>query len=805
MHSFARQLSWVLLLLSFVTCPAAAESIPAIEPVSYTGTPAARAAWKPLSGSPPVELAQVENRPALRMQCPFADGQLERGSWDLSATLDLSSARGVELDIYCRNSKPVSYFSLYFKSGAGWYHISFFPEVDGWSTVKLDKTSSGIEGIPAGWSKIDGIRISAWRGANENTEFYLGGIRRVGELGVDSAIAIIRSDSAGAQERASVEQYTERVFKHLADLQIGASVLSDADVSPERLRHARIVILPHNPNMRASAVDALVNFVRSGGKIISFYTLPSPLHQPMGIQSGPHTAPPYLGAFAEMRFTPGALAGAPASVTQQSWNINAYKPSAGARVIAEWFDAAGKPSGHPAIIGSTNGFVVTHVLLTEDPARKKQMLLAMTGALYPEIWTRASTGAIARIGEISGYKNFAEAQRQIAQAGSDEVVAALNEASSLQDRAKRLAASGKYPEAIETASSGARRMKEAFCLAQSPAPGEFRAFWCHSAFGVQGLTWDEALARLKQNGFNAILPNLLWGGVAFYPSETLPVAKATGSRGDQMTECLAAARKHGLEVHVWKVNWNLGNAAPQEFVARMRSENRLQMSATGQQENWLCPSHPANQDLEIDSMVEIARKHPVTGIHFDYIRYPGGDYCLCTGCRQRFQAAQNTVITNWPAAVLKDGALRQPWLEWRRSHITRVVREVSKAARAARPGLQISAAVFRNWPSDRDSVAQDWKLWCDQGYLDFVCPMDYTESHRSFENMVSDQVRWAGKARCYPGIGASTAGSSFGVEGVISQIKIARKHNTGGFVIFNYGVTESQDLLPLLGLGITRP
>jgi len=40
---------------------------------------------------------------------------------------------------------------------------------------------------------------------------------------------------------------------------------------------------------------------------------------------------------------------------------------------------------------------------------------------------------------------------------------------------------------------------------------------------------------------------------------------------------------------------------------------------------------------------------------------------------------------------------------------------------------------------------------------------------------------------------------------LIEQILITRKHKTHGFTIFNYGVTESRELLPLLGLGITAP
>jgi uncharacterized lipoprotein YddW (UPF0748 family) len=128
---------------------------------------------------------------------------------------------------------------------------------------------------------------------------------------------------------------------------------------------------------------------------------------------------------------------------------------------------------------------------------------------------------------------------------------------------------------------------------------------------------------------------------------------------------------------------------------------------------------------------------------------------------------------------------------------------VSEQVRAIKPNIKVSAAVFRNWPSDRDSVGQDWSLWCKEGYLDFVCPMDYTESDEKFENWVVNQKVWArGKPIC-PGIGASSSGSHLMPEHVIAQIKITRRHNTHGFTIFNYGPAEAKDLVPLLGMGIT--
>jgi hypothetical protein len=39
---------------------------------------------------------------------------------------------------------------------------------------------------------------------------------------------------------------------------------------------------------------------------------------------------------------------------------------------------------------------------------------------------------------------------------------------------------------------------------------------------------------------------------------------------------------------------------------------------------------------------------------------------------------------------------------------------------------------------------------------------------------------------------------------VIDQINITRRLQTGGFTIFNYGVSEARDIVPRCGKGITR-
>jgi uncharacterized lipoprotein YddW (UPF0748 family) len=787
-----RELTLVLSLLMGGNALGADPS--SIDDCQYASDTAAQDAWQPMRGSAPALAAKLNGSPVLRLSCNFQGTKFERASWDHKVKLDLSSYQGFELRVFSTNLAPVGHFSIYFQSGGGWYGGTFSPDsASQWNTLEIDKTSLRTEGQPAGWSHIETIRISAWRARDENTEIFLGGIRGFGVLGQDTSVAILRADPAS--------EFAVNVTDDLAALAIRYATLSDPDVTPAQLGLAKLVILPDNSSLPDRAAEALIDYLNHGGRLLAFYRLPPKLNAAVKIAPGEFLKRQFSG----IQFRPEALAGTPLKVGQHSWNIIAAKPVPGfSRVLAEWLDDKGGPTGYPALIASENCILMTHVLLKDDAANQRRMLMAMVGQLAPEVLKQAVETAIDRIGRVGSARNFDDAVALISRGKKDRKVrAGIESARRLREDARGLAAQAKYVEASQKAAAANDQLVESFASAQRPLRGEFRAFWCHNAAGVQGMEWDEAIKRLRDNGFTAIVPNMLWGGATFYPSHVLPAARdADGS--DQIARCLTACRKYGLQMHVWKVSWNLGSHVPADFVEQMRREQRLQKDSHGKEERWLCPSHPANQKLEIDAMVEVVRNYDVDGIHFDYIRYPDGDHCFCDGCRKRFSKAAGVQIQQWPRDVLGDGLYRQQWLDWRRSNITTVVKAVSEQARRVRTKIKISAAVFRNWAVDRDGVGQDWKLWCERGYLDFVCPMDYTESDSQFDVWVASQKLWAGKTPVYPGIGASSSSSLLGPDRVIGQIQIARKYKTGGFIVFNYGARETAELLPMLGVGITR-
>lgn len=781
---------------------------PAVELFKYPDNRSLRSAWQAMEGSPAVSLVRSGGVNVMAVPCNFGDSKIARAYYDRQVKLDLSGARGLRMDVYCADPSPVSSFMLYLHTPAGWHAASFtVPDPGRWNTVRVDRSLMQAEGKAGGWRDVDRIRISAWRKEDRNTEFY---IASISVLDADAPAAVIRPESAARTRPSEYKPAmgtTRLVGGFLDEAGIPHCVINDTELTASALARKKVVILPNNAEMPDEAARAIASFLKSGGSMISFYVVPAQLSGTVPFRMGRHRRQEYTGQFSSIHAAGGKPAGMPPVIAQASWNIFQARPIPGrSRTAAYWFDERGRKTGEPAIIVSDNFIHMTHVMLSDDPANKRRMLLAMTGHFMPGAWKNAAAAETAQIGVFGGYSTLEQAHRGITElAPGDRAVAALlAESSDLKMRSTRLMNAGKYADSFALAAEARGKTVRAFSMTRSPAAGEFRGAWCHSPLGVPEMTWDRAVANLSTNGFNAVFPNISWGATAYYRSSVLPVAPEVAGEGDQLRECLDACRKHGIECHAWMICWNMGRRAPADFVARMKREGRLQVKSDGTTDDqWLCPTHLDNRALLTRAAVEIAAGYAVQGIHFDYIRFPGANYCFCGGCRKLFEKKHGSPVARWPADVLAGGKLRREWLDFRMEVITTFLAGAGTAARKARPDIRISAAVFPDWENDRDDIGQDWKSWCERRLVNAVCPMTYTPDLKEFAAQTAKQRQWSAGAKLYSGIGASMWPSQDRMIRLTGQVEAARGARADGFMLFNYGYSEAAEIVPLCGLGLT--
>jgi uncharacterized lipoprotein YddW (UPF0748 family) len=813
---------------------------PAPAPAGLTAAPCRLEDWKPNLPPAPASLAPQktpDGQDAMAFPCRM-DRLEERAWWDLAAPLRLGASGRVAMWIKATGDiQAISSSTLYFNAGAGWYGAQFGPPEGEWRRVVLDRSQFIPEGQPEGWNGIRAIRLSFWKNTPGSAVVYMGGLEAL-----SAPVVVVRNTRAGR----FVEASASRLQAALKQSGIEADLLADTEVEQGALALRRLACYPNNPQVSEAEGKALETFLQKGGKILAFNSQSAVLGSRLGFTFEKALHEAYPGQFEQIDFPQKGIPGVPAQVTLAGTVIHPARPATrSARIIGEWRDQAGKKTGLPALLLSDRGAHVSASIANENSPGQTQLLRALAGKFLPDLWPRAAARALqdaagflagappavdyaagrpllawsghpARAGAarptgpppIPTQASFERTVRQILQAGGHGAAKpgfkpALAAARSQWEMARIAYQKGQYHEAVYKAAQARKNLLAAYALNQPAPDQEFRAVWCHSAFGVPGWSWDEALRVLKTNGFNAVFPNFLWGGVADYPSAILPVRDRVLKESDPLAACLGAARKHGLAVHAWKVNWNL-SGAPEDFLTRLRAEGRLQMTSEGVEEKWLCPSHPANFRLELDSLLEVARKYEVDGLHLDYIRYPDQSKCYCPGCRRAFEKQQGSAVDQWPRAVLAGGSAYAAYQEFRRENINRLVQAVSTQARAVRPGIKISAAVFPHWHSCRESIGQDWLLWVRKGWLDFVCPMDYTASDREFQVRIQGQRDLvAGRIPLYPGIGASAPGLP--VEQVIRQVQLVRREKLPGFMLFNFDARLATQHLPALGQGATAP
>lgn len=625
----------------------------------------------------------------------------------------------------------------------------------------------------------------------------------------DIAVLAGTSSTSDPAELRYVQNCTRLVTGWLDATGLRYDLIEDGNLSQHAIGSRRVIILPYNPTIPARRFAVLEQFVRRGGRLIVFYSSDARLADLLGMRLGEYKLESYAGQWSRIEFLSTAPAGMPSAVGQHSRNIRpVYPRRKDARVIARWKDRQGKTQPDPAWVASPSGAWMTHILIEGDSVRKQQLLLYMIAHFHPPVLRDAATHAVHALGQVGPYRGYADFMKTIRATPMPRdtraaIAPRLEKMDALRADIQKQLEAGRFVEVLRTADTLESGIIDAHARAQPSRPGEIRSLWEHSGLGLHPGDWKRTIRTVRNAGFTDLLTNMLWPGEAQFPSTVTPVSEAVPQYGDQLEQCLAAARKSGVRIHLWKVCWSLEHA-PENMVRTLKKEDRLQRTHTGEAVNWLCPSHPANRHMEIESIADAVRRYPVDGLHLDYIRYKNSGTCYCNTCRRRFEERLGRRVRSWPRDAYS-GDFKTEYRAYRREVITTFVRLVRAVVQPLRPDATISAAVYGSFPSCRDSIGQDWGAWMSSGEVDRVYPMNYLQQNSQFTKYLGNQMKLPGaKAAVHPGIGVTARESRLDAMQTIEQIQAARKAGAQGFALYELNDVLKEEILPVLRLGTTR-
>jgi len=328
------------------------------------------------------------------------------------------------------------------------------------------------------------------------------------------------------------------------------------------------------------------------------------------------------------------------------------------------------------------------------------------------------------------------------------------------------------PKAWSVASHNARvaaktaSMRE-YAARQSARVGEIHATWDHSGCGLYPGNWPKTMGVLKNSGITDLFVNVAGAGFAHYKSGVLPRSRTLSQEGDQLAACLAAAAGTGIRVHAWILAFSATRGTP-EVLENFRKKGWRLKLASGKLTEYLDPANAEVRAYMLSAISEIQAKYPVAGIHLDFVRWGEG----------------TVRPKNAPEFVS---------------------RFVAEARQRTRRPKWLTAAVYGKYPACVGSVGQDWYGWLDTNLVDYVVPMDYTESKAKFLELLIQQAAKKTHARkTIVGIGVTANESRLDARQVMDQINMTRKFGFAGNALFDLDVTLEGQILPYLRLGIWK-
>jgi len=287
-----------------------------------------------------------------------------------------------------------------------------------------------------------------------------------------------------------------------------------------------------------------------------------------------------------------------------------------------------------------------------------------------------------------------------------------------------------------------------------------------AAVGVTDLYWQvrgqgDAYYRSTLEPWGEELTRIRGDAKSEQTNETITSHRSLDPGFDPLKYVIEVAHARGVRVHAWMNVMPLwkGKTPPLDAGHPFYTQASWRLSdETGKPQplgdGYVVVNPVLNevQDHIVRVVQDIVTRYEVDGIHLDYIRfltdelgneklYPGDSKSLSMYARAVGDRATVGQIN------------RTKYREWIRDRITHLVRRIADEALTDHPNIRYSAAVWRRPDLAKDQYLQDAVRWVNEGIVDEVMPMIYTDEDTRFEDDIESWYQAVDRKRVIAGIG----------------------------------------------------
>ncbi len=273
---------------------------------------------------------------------------------------------------------------------------------------------------------------------------------------------------------------------------------------------------------------------------------------------------------------------------------------------------------------------------------------------------------------------------------------------------------------------------------------------------------DSLLQRALRWGITDLFVQVRGRGDAYYHSRFEPWAACVDSSYDPLQYLLDKASGTGLRIHAW-VNvfylWSrpdppedrrhLVNARP-EWLLLPGGPSPSSRSLFPHPEGiYSSPLLPEVQKHILRLVDDLLDRYPLHGLHLDYIRFPEGQGDFNPRVRAMFR--KKYVVDPLEFRFQRNAfekrygqigyeVFTDLWIQFLSDGLSAFVQHLSRHVHARHSAIILSAAVKPDPERAHLKFFQNWEQWAQQGWLDWVIPMNYTASNREFERRLRRYV-----------------------------------------------------------------
>ncbi|MBD3426763.1 MAG: family 10 glycosylhydrolase [Candidatus Omnitrophica bacterium] len=281
---------------------------------------------------------------------------------------------------------------------------------------------------------------------------------------------------------------------------------------------------------------------------------------------------------------------------------------------------------------------------------------------------------------------------------------------------------------------------------------------------------------------------------------------------DPVDYILREAREKGLRVHAWINLLSIAHNDEANIIKRFgkdvitvdqhgrtslkgRKKDRLDDYYIRENQLFLEPGDERVRAYLEDIAVEIVRRYPLlAGLHLDYIRYPvivpfvPGSRFTSHGISYGYteRNLRNFRDKTGLDASKMEGSRQnfKKWDDWRRDQVTALVGDISRAVKEVSPLLEISCTIVPSMERTYLVTLQDWTVWLQEGYADYVVAMNYTDDLDLLKLNAKSLLLPGFEKEVHMGVGAYLLKQE--PELIEEEIGLLLGLSPGGIVIFSY-------------------